>query len=260
MSAAITPPGRDSHRASALGCALRGELTRTWTLPWTPMLLAVTFLLVAAPAVFADVRLATSAADGTGRHLGGTTGLTLAVVALMALAAVVTASGLRAGELRAAASAVPRRATLAAAQLGALTLVVLAAAAVVFVTDAVVRTRTDPSAPPLIELSQLRAGAGFCAAAVTFALLCAALTLVLRNVIVPVAVLVLTPMLLLAWIERTAPAVMALTPYAASTAAIRGQATGTSTTLSAPGGFLLLLAWSAVSVVVFTTTLARRDL
>lgn len=200
-----------------------------------------------------------SAPKTVSRLLGDTTGLALAVVAFMVLAAVVIASGLRSGELRVAASAIPRRSTLAAAQLSALTVLVLTASAALFAADAVIRTWTDPSATRLLDLSRLRAGAGFCAAAITFTLTSAALTLAVRNVVVPVAILILTPLLLLGGLEMVAPSALALTPYTASTAVVRGEA-GPPTDLAAPGGFLVLLAWSALAAVLFTTTLTRRDL
>lgn len=230
---------------------------KTWTLPWTPLLLVVAALLALAPAVFADVRIATSASDGAGRRLDQSTGLVMAAVAFTVLAAIVTGSGLRSGELRLAAGAIPRRGVLAAAQLGALALVVLAASATLFTADALIRTWTDPRAPAPAGASHLRAGAGCCATAITFTPLCAALTLAVRNPVVPVAVLVLTPMLLLPWLDRTAPAVLTALPYAAASAVIRERA---GAVLSVPSGFLLLLAWSALSALLFATTLTRRDL
>ena len=258
MTTTAARPREEDHRASTFTPALRAELSRIATLPWTPLILTAATLLVLAPAVL-NVRVFTSAADGpTGRPLDATTGLTLAVAALVVLAAVAVASGLRCGELRVAASAVPNRTTLAAAQLGALSLVALAASAGLFGIDAAVRAWTNPTAPGLLDPSRLRAGAGFCAAALTFTLLCAALTLVVRNVVVPVAVLVLTPLVLFGWLTTAAPAVLSVLPYAAGRAALQGQA-GTDVVLTAPGGFLVLLAWSTLSAVVFTATLARRD-
>lgn len=260
MSALETRPGRDVGRGSALDCALRAELTRAWTLPWTRLVLLVAFLLVLVLAVLADVRIATSAADGpTGRPLDGAVGLMLAIVAFMVLAAVVVGSGLRSGELRVAANAIPHRGTLAAAQLGGLSLLVLASSVVLFGSDAVVRTWMDPSTPGLLDPSRLRAGVGFCAAALTFALVSATLTLAVRNVVVPVAVLVLTPPVLLGWVDMVAPAALTVLPYAASKAVIQGQA-GTEVVLAAPAGFLVLLAWSALSALAFAITMTRRDL
>lgn len=259
MKTGAAHPREEDRHAGASTLALRAELSRIWTLPWTPLILTAATLLVLGPAVL-DVRVFTSDADGPGgRPLAATTGLALAVVALMVLAAVVIASGLRCGELRVAASAVPRRTSLAAAQLGALSLVALTASAALFGIDAVVRTWTNPPAPGLLDPSRLQAGPGFCATAITFTLLCAASTLVVRNAIVPVAVLVLTPLLLFGWLETVAPAVLAALPYAASRAALQGQAE-TSTALTAPGGFLVLVVWSTVSAIVFTATLVRRDL
>lgn len=260
MSAPATRSGEDTGRGSTFSCALSAELAKTLTLPWTPLILATALLVALLPAVFASARISIAASDGaTGRPLSDTTGLALAVVAFMVLAAVVIASGLRSGEFRVAASAIPRRSTLAAAQLTSMTLLVLTASATLFAADAVIRTWTDPSATRLLDLSRLRAGAGFCAATITFTLTSAALTLAVRNVVVPVAILILTPLLLLGGLEMVAPSALALTPYTASTAVVRGEA-GPPTDLAAPGGFLVLLAWSALAAVLFTTTLTRRDL
>lgn len=75
----------------------------------------------------------------------------------------------------------------------------------------------------------------------------------------PVAVLVLVPLLLLPWVDRVAPAVLVALPYAAGSAVI-GREGVEGAALSVPGGFLVLLSWSVLSALVFTTTLTRRDL
>lgn len=243
------------------GAALRAEITKAWTLPWTPLIVATSVVAGLLPAVFANaqVSVAGAGAESAGR-VAGTFGLSLCVIVFIILAAVIVGSDIRSGELRLGLSAVPGRVTLAAAKLTALAVLVLTTGAGIFLADWVIRRWTDSSSSGRPVASEhLLTGAGFLVAALAFTFVSAALTTLVKNVMVAVAILVLMPLLLVPFLERFAPAISAVLPYNASAAIMTGGGQA-EFAIGIAGGFALLITWAAVAGVVYVVDLNRRDI
>lgn len=241
---------------SIFGAAVRAELTRAWTLPWTPLLCLLAMALAALTAVMAGASVTVAGTgDESTSSLGPAVGLFLALMVLAVAGSVIVGAGFRSGERRVGLGAVPRRPVLAGATLLALALVTSAAAAAAFLVGRVALAVTGADGP-VWGPQALGTALGLVVSTVTFVTVAAALTQLLRNVLVPVALLLLPPLLLLPWVERSLPSLVAVLPYNASTVVINGTR---SLELSTTGAYLALVAWTVVAAAVFTLTLSVRE-
>lgn len=246
--------------ADVLSSAVHAEVTRARTLPWAPMLVALAALVLMLTAAFSGVEVTVAGSgEATTSAIATTFGYSVVVLVLTVLSAILVGSDVRSGELRTSLCVVPHRGVLAAAKLVALVvLTVVTAAGLVLVHQSVLLATGNTSAGDVLGADALRTGLGFVASSTTFVLIAAALTQMLRNVLVPVAILLLSPMLLVPWLENLAPAVAEVLPYNASSWVATGAGMAGSDT-GAAGGYLLLLVWAVAAATLFAVTLRFRE-
>lgn len=240
--------------------AFRAETSRFLTLPWTWIVLAAAAALVDTAAVFADAEVGVAGiAARDAEALPDTFGLSWSIQVFVVLAAVVAGADLRAGEPVNGMLAVPDRRILAMARTTVLVGAAVVAGLPLLALDRGIRHAVSVSgAGPEGAAELLRMGAGYLLSLVAFVLLATALTHLLRHAMAALAILLLTPFLVVPLLGRLAPWAAEVLPHNASAAAVTGGGQD-GLALTAGQGFAVLLAWSVVLAAVYTLVFVRRD-
>lgn len=220
------------------------QMVRMLTLSRVRALVATTVWVSSLPALLAGMTMST---DGVEAH---------PLPSTLELVALVTFSGLEGcliggmdlgAELVICRLAVPSRAGLAGGRMASLLALVLSQAIVAGGADRAIRSWTDPGSGLLVLSWPLVAGCLL--STMSFALIGMAVTVLLTNAVLASAVLLLTPVLLLPWVERWWPLLADLSPYSACQASLTGTAEG-----AAVGDLLI---WSALAAAVVLIRLGR---
>lgn len=226
--------------------AAAAELSKIRTLPATWVAVAV--------AVAAGTVLGVLAADGgvrVGSPAGpvgiGRLGTVMLAPAYVFVAVAVFAAGseYRGGQLRVSLLAVPSRARLFAAKLTVTTAVSVPGAVLVILPGHLARGAAVAGLAPLVTAYLLLALVGF------------GLAVLARTVVTPLALLFGVAVLVGPALRGVVPQVVRHLPHDAALS-LAGMADDPAA-LTRPGGFVVLLAWAAVSLAAAAAAFTRRD-
>jgi ABC-2 type transport system permease protein len=227
---------------------VRAELTKIRTLRATWLALAVAFAgntLLAVLARTDAVRIA--GADGSVPIDRIGTLMLAPVYAFIAVVVYATGSEYRSGQIRVSLTAVPDRRSLAAAKLGAITLVSVAAVVPAVLPAVVIRpdgTASDLLLSAAVHLMLSLIGCGFAVLA--------------RSLITPLAVLFILPVMVSPLLRSALPGVVKFLPHEAALSLL-GAPTDPVGDLTRGGGLLVLVSWTVLFLGAAGASLIIRD-
>lgn len=235
---------------------LTAEITKITTYPSTILAAAATMALNTTLGALIATDAIRIASGGRLVHLAQLGSILLAPVYVFALIAVFAAgTEYQGGQLRVTLAAVPDRSRLMTAKMLALLLVTLPTA-IVCVLPGRLLAALGSSTPPSPQAVALDA-ARWIAAYLAFSIIAFGLTLLLRNVIAPVALLTLIP--LLAWTGVfQLPELIRLLPHDAGLSLL-GSPASTATELPPAVAGTALLGWCLLTTLSAGAVLAYRD-
>lgn len=248
MSATATS-GAPGAGTIGFGDLLGAELTKIATLPAAGVALA---LAVAAHSVLGvlgatdAVRIAGPQGPVPIAELGSL--LLAPAYAVVAIAVLVAGSEHRGGQLRVSLVAVPDRDRLFAAKLGVAAAAVLLAAVPAVLPGHLVRHAAGVGAGPAL--------AALLAVHLLLGLLGFGLATVARSVVIPLAALVVLPVLVSPVLQAVLPGVVELLPHEAALAVLGAAAPGD---LGRTGGLLVLAGWAVLATGTAWAAFTRRD-
>jgi len=227
---------------------VRAELTKIRTLraTWLALAVAVAANLLLAVLARADaVRIA--GADGSVPIDRIGTLMLAPVYAFIAVVVYATGSEYRSGQIRVSLTAVPDRRSLAAAKLGAVTLVSLAAAVPAVLPAGLIRpggTALDLLLSAAVYLMLSLIGCGF--------------AVLSRSLVIPLAVLFILPVMVSPLLRSAVPGVVKFLPHEAALSLL-GAPTDPAGDLARGGGLLVLVGWTVLFLGAAGTSLITRD-
>jgi ABC-2 type transport system permease protein len=227
---------------------VRAELTKIRTLWATWLALAVAFAANTLLAVLARTdAVQIAGADGSVPIDRIGTLMLAPVYAFIAVVVYATGSEYRNGQIRVSLTAVPDRRSLAAAKLGAITLVSLAAAVPAVLPAMLIRphgTAVDLLLMAVVYLLVSLIGCGFAVLA--------------RSLVTPLAVLFILPVMVSPLLRSALPGVVKFLPHEAALSLL-GAPTDPGGDLTGGGGLLVLVSWTVLFLGAAGTALITRD-
>ncbi|MEU4836037.1 ABC transporter [Streptosporangium sp. NPDC023615] len=245
--------------APRFGDVLAAELIKIRTLPAVWIALAVASAANLALAVLATTDVVKVAGQDGPIAIGQVGTLMLSPVYVLVAIAVHAAGGeYRTGQLRVSLAAVPGRNRLHAAKLAATTTALLLAAVPAILPGHLVRYVPEVTGGRLGAGAAARDLAALLGVCLLLALIGHGLAVVARSVVLPLAVLVVTPVLVSPLLRGSLPDLVRLLPHEGALALL-GTADDPGTSLGRTGGLLTLALWAALSAGCAWTALTRRD-
>ncbi|MFI6507689.1 hypothetical protein ACIBCT_08800 [Streptosporangium sp. NPDC050855] len=238
---------------------LASELLKIRTLPatWIALALASAANLVLSVLATTDaVRIAGQDGPVAIERLG-TLMLSPAYV-LIAIAVHAAGGEYRTGQIRVSLAAVPGRNRLQAARLAATTVAVLLATVPAVLPAHLVRYVPQVTGGHLGTGAAARDLAALLAVHLLLGLTAHGLAVVTRSVVIPLTVLVVTPVLISPLLRGGLPELVRLLPHEAALDLL-GTADDPGTSLGRTGGLLVLTAWALLLTATSWTVFSRRD-
>jgi len=251
--------GRTAVAAVRFGDVLAAEFIKIRTLPAAWIALAVAFAantLLGVLAVTDAVRIAGQNGTVPITRLG--TLMAAPVYALVAIAVFAAGSEYRGGQLRVSLAAVPDRNRLFAAGLVASATAGALAAVFALLPGHLVH-RVPAVADGRLGIGDAAVGvAALVGVCLLLSLIGHGFAVLARSPVIPLAVLLMTPVLISPPLRPVLPGLVRLLPHEAALSLLR-MADDPSTALTPVGGLLTLTVWSGLSTVTAWAVFAMRD-